>query len=693
MNFNFLNSAVLWALPLSLLPVVFHLFLKKPPKKLPFGDLRFLSQVYQRHRPRRRLKEWLLLALRVLALAGLILFFSRPVLHWGAAAGSDSMAVAVLLDASASMRYQESGRSNWDRATELARRALGLMRENDRSSLIVFADDVRFLSGPLSNAHRETAKRLDELSPTYRSTRLLRPMQAAYQMLSNSGASNKAILVLSDMARTGWTAGSSSAPVSWETLIPSYDPAVRILYPELPKMRDNVSVQAVNLMADLRSQSLKAQVDLRNWSEGGVNGLPVFLERSGGNGADEARASETTVDLPPGASKTAVLTLSASEGRMEGWTGVRPDGFAADDRFYFARPPIRKVRVLCVEEHSAVVALSGESYYLRQALLAPPSPFEVRTVTLGELKQEDPDRYDAAVLVNPSEVDAENAEWLRRFVGSGRALFVSSGDRSAGQGLKSVADLLPCDLQGARDLSGQPVRVMGGGDEALSSFASDYDWSKVKIDHAVGSVLKEDARAWIQSGDGTPLLSVSGSGRVAVWAGTLDRSWGNFAAKPVFAPLMRFLLQALTAKSPGTAGEGRVVGDVYRRKASAAGARLLSPSGKRVELRPAGPELVSAPLEEPGLYGLYAEEASPVEVFSVNLDRRSGESDGARLSGPDQQALLPRTRWESLPADERYASALLTALRGRELSRPLLVFAGALLLAESWLSSRRRRNA
>src|SRR5579863_6711521 len=141
MNFSFLNPMILWALPLSLLPVVFHLFLKRPPKTVVFSDLRLLTKVFERYQPRKRLKEWLILLLRVLTILALFLFFSRPVLHWGGSLhGGDSTALVILIDASYSMRYQESGRSNWERAQELAQITLKSLKERDRSALIIFSD-------------------------------------------------------------------------------------------------------------------------------------------------------------------------------------------------------------------------------------------------------------------------------------------------------------------------------------------------------------------------------------------------------------------------------------------------------------------------------------------------------------------------------------------------------------------------
>jgi hypothetical protein len=302
------------------------------------------------------------------------------------------------------------------------------------------------------------------------------------------------------------------------------------------------------LAADLRSQTLKAQADLRNWSDRKIPRVPVFLERLGAAG----RSSESFVYLSGWGTQSAALSMPIHEGQIQGWVGKGPDGLAADDRFFFARPSIQKIRMLFVEERSGMAALSGESYFLRQAVAAPPSPFEVETVTLGGLKRLSADRFDLIALINPSGMDEETSEWLRRFTGGGRALFVSMGER-AGRQPGLLRDLLPCDPSEIRSAAGQALRIVPGQDEALSGFANDYDWGKISMDRIAAVSLKDDAQSWIQLADGTPLLVVSGNGRTAVWCGAIDRSWGNFAGKPVFAPLFRVLLLKLTEKTSGLA--------------------------------------------------------------------------------------------------------------------------------------------
>jgi len=73
----------LWALAALALPVLVHLARREEQKPTDFAALRWLAS---RLKPRQklRLEEWLLLAVRLLLVAGLALLLARPVLHGGA---------------------------------------------------------------------------------------------------------------------------------------------------------------------------------------------------------------------------------------------------------------------------------------------------------------------------------------------------------------------------------------------------------------------------------------------------------------------------------------------------------------------------------------------------------------------------------------------------------------------------------
>jgi hypothetical protein len=77
---EFANPGMLWALALALAPVLLHLLRRRaaPLPVVPFSDTRLLESAARQVKRRRRIREWLLLSVRVTLLAAAALAFARP---------------------------------------------------------------------------------------------------------------------------------------------------------------------------------------------------------------------------------------------------------------------------------------------------------------------------------------------------------------------------------------------------------------------------------------------------------------------------------------------------------------------------------------------------------------------------------------------------------------------------------------
>ena len=75
---NFLNPVFLAGLAAAAIPILIHLFTRRQPKSIPFSSLEFLAEVHQSEIRRLKLKQWVLLALRTLAIAALAIAMAKP---------------------------------------------------------------------------------------------------------------------------------------------------------------------------------------------------------------------------------------------------------------------------------------------------------------------------------------------------------------------------------------------------------------------------------------------------------------------------------------------------------------------------------------------------------------------------------------------------------------------------------------
>ena len=109
---NLLQPLALWALPLAALPVVIHLLHRRRHRVVEWGAMMFLLEGERSSKGRQRLREFLLLAARTLAILALVLTIGRPIAGGWAArvAGERLDTVVLVVDRSSSMGEEVDGR-------------------------------------------------------------------------------------------------------------------------------------------------------------------------------------------------------------------------------------------------------------------------------------------------------------------------------------------------------------------------------------------------------------------------------------------------------------------------------------------------------------------------------------------------------------------------------------------------------
>src|SRR6478735_1244717 len=105
---GFIQAAMLTALAAVILPIIAHLIFRRRSRPVDLGTLRFLKLAVRRDTRRRRLKRWVLLALRVGCVVLAVLLFARPY-RADALGGGDTGLTVVLIDKSASMERKRDG--------------------------------------------------------------------------------------------------------------------------------------------------------------------------------------------------------------------------------------------------------------------------------------------------------------------------------------------------------------------------------------------------------------------------------------------------------------------------------------------------------------------------------------------------------------------------------------------------------
>ncbi|MEJ7592916.1 MAG: BatA domain-containing protein [Planctomycetaceae bacterium] len=191
---NFIHAGFLAAGLAVALPIVIHLLFRQRTRTVTIGSVRFLHQVVREHRRRRRVRQWLLLSLRMLAVLLLVLLFSRPYWDQSHLRGLEQE-IVLLLDRSASMQARDSrGESSFDRALVEAKDELSQLDENVLVHVAAF-DATGVLESPV--------EQLAQSTPTEAATDFGLAFSWARDILAASNRATRRIVLVTDLQQTG----------------------------------------------------------------------------------------------------------------------------------------------------------------------------------------------------------------------------------------------------------------------------------------------------------------------------------------------------------------------------------------------------------------------------------------------------------------------------------------------------------
>jgi hypothetical protein len=124
-------------------PILIHLLSRRQVRRVPWAAMQWLLAALKRHQRRLRLENWLVLALRIAAVALLALALARPIVTGSAVAGllgHAKRSVYLVLDTSYSTLAKATARSVADLVKSEADRVLSGLRADDTVTVVLTND-------------------------------------------------------------------------------------------------------------------------------------------------------------------------------------------------------------------------------------------------------------------------------------------------------------------------------------------------------------------------------------------------------------------------------------------------------------------------------------------------------------------------------------------------------------------------
>ena len=676
---SFLAPLFLLGLAALAVPILIHLTQRERKSVVEFPSLMFLRKIPYESVQRRRIRDWLLLALRLAAIALIVAAFARPFLRGSnlAAAPGGARDIVMLLDRSYSMGYADS----WSRAQRAAAQALESATPADRISVVLFADTAEVALRSTPDRSRAVAE-INAASPGPGSTKYGPALKLAGSLLAESLLPRKEVILVSDFQRGGWQPdGTLRLPggttVTTAVVEGAAGPSLALTPVALLRTRQAGQPERVTVTAGVLNRTAAAASE-----------VPIQLE------IDGRVVQDLRLSVGPNASASisfSAVTITAPNTRAMVRLGAagapEVDALSRDNVFNFVLTPAAPVPVMAVSQGPADATL-----YLSRALAIGEAPRFDASLQSPEALAGDAMNRARVIILNDVAINDAVATKLVTFVEGGGGLLMALGQRASWP--QSRAAWLPAAIEPPVDRTRGAAARLSGMDYGHAIFEPfraprSGDFSTARFYSYRGLTAAKDASVLARFDTGEPALveRAAGRGRVIVYASTLDLNWNDLALKPMFLPFVHQLGRHLSGfkEQPAWLTIGQVLdvdaaeiaagatsGSAAR---AAAGRAILTPGGQRRDLSTAAAATAggAAPvaaleLTEQGFYevrgtgrdaGPTIVAASNVNIAESNLERMdpkelvaavtgngpSGSTSGQDVLPDEAQELAQRVWW------------------------------------------------
>ena len=686
----------LYLVPLAGLPVVFHLILKQKKRTVVFSTLMFFHRTDPKLNSHRKIRQWLLLLMRILLIAFILLALSRPEFVTSMGLGG-KISVVAIVDNSASMSELSSydnDKSKLECATEGARKLILALESSADAAVILLVDEPAVPAADSLTSDTELLlDSLDKIRPTAATGNAGYALARAFELLRASTTGGGAVHVFSDLQQSEWTSASSveagrdlgqakagGAPITVyfhkvesETRDEANVAIAAVQFPEekvLPKHPYTIGLVLQNnsdIVANVRVNSIDNQ--------GRKNTENVVVERG--------RAMTVEVETTP--DETGYRWVKA-------W--VEGDGFSGDNE--------AGIGIFCEETATVLFGGTPDEFGVLPVALSPSGQGQFTGMVVkfslpGQLSQTAAREKPILIVTTWAGMQSAPADsaWLREYVENGGNLLVVPSVRP---GQRAFSGQLP-DWLGA-GIKAREVHARGAGLEVLSEETS--FWNRIREATANSKLESVSAYAFhplALSGEFTPLLGIDfqkvviahrnlSKGNIYVSGTAFTSRWNTLPS----SGLLVVIAQRMAVAGSSSEQEGAislVAGERPRGiRAQGGEVEVLSLVGDSMDWKGKEQEIPAFP--RPGVYLITAGD----NKYCISV--RASEKEGLEkfVEGSEVPA-LGQIAHQILPYDEAvdFEQYHKGQARSVELFLFLLLLATLALLAEGWLGAPRLSRA
>ncbi|MCP9770531.1 hypothetical protein EGI22_21705 [Lacihabitans sp. LS3-19] len=535
---QFLFPSVLWGLLALSIPLIVHLFNFRRTKKVYFSNVALLKTVETKSSAFRKLKQWLVMAARMLFLACLVLAFAQPIFFKNnKSLSSKPVGInGIYLDNSLSMQNTTESKRFLDLAVIKIDELLSIFNRSSNVQMTTndFDGQDQFVTNASKVKDRLTTVDFSEVPRTFEQ---VYKRQRSIAQKHNPSAENH-FFWFSDFQK-------STAGVLENLKIDSNDKVH--LIPVVGKTSQNVYVDSTWLSMPVvrEMQNNVLNIKVSNSGNKGVEKLSLKLY------LDNVQSSTSSVDIPANGSAMAKFNFTVKErGSHKGKVIFDDQPITFDNDYYFVLNASPTIRVLHLFGQR-----SSQNYIAK--MYANDSLFNFQSSPISNFDPGQIQNADLVVLEGISTLDGETKLAIETFLSDGGSVAISPSDNPSVQNLQAF--LGKYGIQNLEIGSDVPtvdnLLEINEPDKASPFFEDVFERSSfnsmVSLPKAINKLQwsgAADKLLSFRNGRGFLTKTKVGDGNLYLFASPFNANFGNFAEHAYFVPTF-YKMAYLSSKS------------------------------------------------------------------------------------------------------------------------------------------------
>ena len=535
---TFLNPAVLIGLLAASIPVFIHLLNLRKLKKIEFSTLKFLNELQKNKIRRVKLKQWLLLALRVLIILLIVTAFARPTLEGVSLGGTSSAAkttAVFILDDTFSMSVIGQDGSYFNHAKQVIRKLAGELQEGDEAALLLVSGNENFQIGLTSNISSFTSK-LENIPLSDASGTLNSAIIKAADLISTSHNFNKELYLFTDFQK-GRIADKNLIPdfknlIDQKTRLYTFNFAKKQVY--------NIGIDDLKIKTQIfeKNKPVNFEVSVTNYSQEPADNLVVSLF------VNSKRSAQQSINLKPGESGS--VKLEANDNStvfIDAHAELEDDDMLPDNLRFTSFYVPQKINVLLLYEYESDLQFVELALRLGESS----GEFNLTKKRLSQINSIQTDKYGMAFICSDKVGIAKQK--INEFMKQGKGVVIFPGSEKSGVNFTSSIKQFKLVKQASL--------------VQTSNKSNSYvDFDKIDFNHPIfQNIFRNKEKKEIVSSkifsyykintlvngkpiikliDGSSFLSEFdfGNGKLFLFSVSPVLSWSDFPLKSIFVPLI-----------------------------------------------------------------------------------------------------------------------------------------------------------